>query len=389
MDESEIGAEFPLREGLIHLNHAAVSPWPRRTRDAICAFADENMRQSAENFPEWDAHFGAVRAQAAQLLNTESEHLALVKNTSEALSMVAWGLDWQGGENVVSLREEFASMRMVWESLSRIQVESRQMVPGSEESVEDCLERGCDANTRLMAVSSVQYASGRRLDLHRLSHFCRQQGILFLVDAIQSLGALAHDLKDCPVDFLAAGSHKWLMSPEGVGLLYCHPAHRNQLTQYEFGWGMVSDPFAFSALNWTPDPGGRRFECGSPNRLGIHALGASLSLLLEIGPREVERRVLSRADHLAQLLRDCKGLEPVFDPASGPASGIVSYQLDDLTPEQVVEALDPQGVVCASRGGYLRFSPHFYTPLALLDEAAQKIHTTVALLRRAQGSQYD
>lgn len=168
--------EFPLDPGLIYLNHAAVSPWPRRTAEAVQRFAEKNMRQGARDYPRWMATETLLREQCRALLNASSaDDIALLKNTSAALSVVAHGLAWDAGDNVVIADQEFPSNRIVWESLRDQGIEVRRADLTHGTSPEQALAARFDARTRLLSVSSVQYASGLRLDLEWLGARCREQ----------------------------------------------------------------------------------------------------------------------------------------------------------------------------------------------------------------------
>jgi selenocysteine lyase/cysteine desulfurase len=227
------------------------------------------------------------------------------------------------------------------------------------------------AQTRLMAVSSVHFATGLRLDLDRLSRACQDAGVLLCVDAIQSLGALRLDLTRTPVDFVVADGHKWLLGPEGLGLMYVHPRLQRRLRPSQFGWAMREDPADFDPGPWRPARSARRFECGSPNMLGIQALNASLSLLEEIGLDEVERLLMANIAYLRTLLEEVPGLE-IATPETAPRrSGIVSFSLPGVDSEALYKDLMAQRVICACRGGRLRFSPHFYTRKGVMERAVQ------------------
>lgn len=274
--------EFPLLPELIYLNHAAVSPWPRRTAEAVKRFAEENLREGASRYPEWLQTERLLRGQLARLINAPSiDDIALVKNTSEGLSIVAHGIDWQPGDEVVTTDEEFPSNRIVWESLAGRGVRLREVRVSGVADPEAAILEATGPRTRIVTVSSVQYATGLRLDLARLGEACHRRGIALCVDAIQGLGVIPHDVQAAYVDFLVADGHKWLLGPEGIGLLYCPAAWRARLALHEYGWHMVEAMGDYARRDWRPAASGRRFECGSPNMLGIHALSASLSLILE------------------------------------------------------------------------------------------------------------
>jgi len=365
--------EFPVDDGIAYLNHAAIGVWPRRTRDAVVAFADENMRRGAAEYPRWLAVERMLRARLATLIGANPDDIALVGSTSDALSIVAQGLDWRAGDAVVIPAGEFPSNRIVWEALAGRGVTVREVdISGGEP--ESALIAACDARTRLMSVSSVQYASGLRLDLERLGAHCRKQGIVCCVDAIQSLGAMRLDVRACHADVVAADAHKWMLGPEGLALLFVRKGLRQRLQLLRHGWHMVARAGDFEAHEWRPADSGRRFEPGSPNMTGIHALNASLSLLLEIGMEQVERGVLDRARRLMRLLGQTGRFALLTPEEEGRFAGIVTARRVDLDADghaALQRHLMARGVICAMRGGGIRFSPHFHTPGAALEKAVE------------------
>ena len=370
--------EFSLDKDLVYLNHAAVAPWPKRTANAIKAFTDENLHHGARYYPRWMKTETALREQLVSLLNASSVNdIALVKNTSEALSMVAHGLDWQPGDNVVFPDIEFPSNRIVWESLTRYGVEIRKISIGAHNSLEDALIAAIDDNTKLLSTSSVQYATGLCMDLARLGAVCKQTDTLFCVDAIQSLGVLPMDVEAIHADFVMADGHKWLLAPEGLAVFYSRESARKQLKNNEFGWHMVEDIFAFDSQEWKEAVSARRFECGSPNMLCIHALHASLSLLLEVGINEVAKRVRANSHYLVRELKQIKGMQIISSEDLEEQSGIVTFCPASKDLNALYTQLMEKGVICAMRGGGIRFSPHFYMPEASL---AKGISTLKSLL---------
>ncbi|MDE2088967.1 MAG: aminotransferase class V-fold PLP-dependent enzyme [Gammaproteobacteria bacterium] len=366
--------EFPQAEGLIYLNHAAVAPWPKRTAEAVQRFAEENMRQGALHYGAWLETETRLREQLRWLINAESaDDIALLKNTSEALSVVAYGLDWYNGDNVVITDQEFPSNRIVWESLGRFGVEVRAANLDAGTTPEDAVMAMADARTRLVSVSSVQYATGLRLDLGALGNFCRSKNILFCVDAIQSLGALRFDARACRADFVVADGHKWMLGPEGLALFYCRPEVRERLHLHQYGWHMTAGPHDFERKAWRVASDARRFECGSLNMLGVHALLASLSLLQEIGMDVVERNVLNNAQYIIDIIlvnSDFKLLTPRLEQRH---AGIVTFKYTPVDQRALQEHLARRGVVCARRAGGIRYSPHFYTSTAQLETALRLV----------------
>lgn len=363
--------EFPQNDDIIYLNHAAVGPWPLRTARAVQEFAEQNLRQGARAYPQWLHTERALRAQLQRLVNAPSiDDIALLKNTSEALSVIAHGLPWQRGDNVVLCTQEFPSNRIVWESLHEFGVECRIVsVTAHSEDPESALLSAVDARTRLLAVSSVQYASGLRMDLQRLGDFCHDQGVLFCVDAIQSLGALPFDAQEVHADFVVADGHKWLLGPEGLAVFYCRAELRPQLHLHQFGWHMVEHHDNFDRLDWVPAHSARRFECGSPNMLGCHALHASLSLIEEIGIDSIATNVMKNSCLLIDIINNYNSLEVLTPTLQERHAGIVSFRSREVDACRIYQALMAQGVICAQRGEGVRFSAHFYTEVAQLERA--------------------
>lgn len=366
--------EFQLNESLVYLNHAAVSPWPARTARAVELFARENLEQGATHYLRWMQTEQELRSRLARLINApSSEDISLLKNTSEALSTVAYGIDWQVGDNVVIFKQEFPSNRLVWESLGRFGVEARLVDLYASDSPEQTLMDACDQRTRLISTSSVQYADGFRADLDCLGRFCRRENILFCVDAIQSLGAFPFDVQRCQADFVMADGHKWMLGPEGLALFYTRKGIREQLQLNQFGWRMVAAPHEFDRPDWQPSETGTRFECGTPNMLGIHALNASLSLIEQEGIENISGRILRNTDYLIGLIDRQPALQLLSDRRGSRQSGIVTFRVEGAEQQAIYHELMNSRVICACRGGGIRFSPHFYTPESKLDAAIEKL----------------
>ena len=366
--------EFPLTDELIYLNHAAVAPWPKRTGAAVIKFAEQNTRYGSHFYPDWLNKEAELRKQLQALLNAPSaDDIALVKNTSEALSFVAFGLTWQAGDNIVSSNEEFPSNRLPWESLANQCVEFRQADLSNANTPEDALFALVDNNTRLLTISSIQFASGLRMDLARIGEFCKRRGILFCIDAIQSLGAVQFDVQAYQADFVMADGHKWMFGPEGLGVFYTTSEARDKLKLTQYGWHMMKDTHNYENKPWETHPTARRFECGSPNMLGIHAFSASLSLLLETGMAAIDALVIEKSDHLKDAIAKSKQLVLLSERQSQLKSGIVVFKHRTVSNEVLYQYLQKNGVVCALRGGGIRFSPHFYNTLEEIDRALELI----------------
>lgn len=369
--------EFPLAEDIVHLNHAGVAPWPRRAVEAVARFAEENMRRGSQRYPTWLERESRLREALATLINApSSEDIALLHSTSEGLSVVAYGLRWRAGDNVVFAAEEFPSNRVVWQSLAESHgVEARAVDLADGPTPEEALLSRVDARTRLLAVSAVQYASGLRMDLTRLGEACRRRGVLFCVDAIQAVGAEPLDVQAIGADFLAADGHKWMLGPEGIALFYCRPEHRRSLRLNQYGWHMLAEHHDFEARRWRPADSARRFEPGSPNMLGTVALEASVSLLLERGLEAVAHGISRNVSYLTEEIKKI-GCDILSPQTPERRAGILVFRHPQVDSRALYNRLMAAGVLCALRGGGVRFSPHFYTPRRALERA-------VALVREA------
>jgi selenocysteine lyase/cysteine desulfurase len=231
----------------------------------------------------------------------------------------------------------------------------------------------CDRNTRVLSISSIQYASGLRLDLDVLGKYCRDNGIFFCVDAIQSVGAVRFDVQQAHVDFAMADGHKWMLGPEGLAFFYSSAEAREKLKLTQYGWHMVEHMGDFDRSEWSIARDSRRFECGSPNMVGIHALSASISLLLEVGMDKVEAAIAQRTAKIIDYLQASQHTNLLSNPDPSRRGGIVTFTHNTQSMASLFKHLTGHHVACAMRGGGIRFSPHFYTPMEKIEAALQLI----------------
>ncbi len=205
--------EFPVTQKCIYLDHAGVSPLPLRVKSAIETFLSEATNAGAFHYPKWSQQVVEIRRSCARLVHARPEEIAFVKSTSHGLSIVAKGLDWKPGDNVLIYEKEFPSNIYPWLNLQRKGVVVKIIPSRDGRIVIDDIEKLIDSRTRLLSLSSVQYANGFRIDLKKVGGLCRNKNVLFCVDAIQSLGVIPMDVKECNIDFLSADGHKWLLGP--------------------------------------------------------------------------------------------------------------------------------------------------------------------------------
>lgn len=365
--------EFNLDDDVMYLNHAAVAPWPIRSEKAVNEFCRENVTIGSKKYLNWLKVEARLKQQLATLINASSvDEIALVKNTSEALSFIAYGIDWNAGDNIVTSNEEFPSNMIPWESLSGQGVTVTKTDLKNAQDPTEALINEINSHTRLLTISSVQYASGLRVDLERLGNACRDKGVLFCIDAIQSIGAFEFDVQKYNADFVMADGHKWMLGPEGLGVFYCRQQSIDKLKLTQYGWHMVEDMGNYDTHLWDVATSARRFECGSPNMLSIHALSASLSLLLEVGLETVSKQVIDRGNYVINKVNQNSDLVLLTNPDIEGNNIVVFKPKNGLTNE-LFEYLTNNNVVCAKRGGGIRFSPHYYTANSVIDRAFKLI----------------
>jgi len=364
-----LSEQFPILAGGPYLNHAAISPWPRCAAEAVAAFAEENLQRGPAGYRDWIRRESALRKALARLIGAPSaDPIALLKNTTEGISAVAWGLDWRPGDNVVLPRGEFPSNRLPWLAQAAQGVQIREIDIRSAPDAEAALIAALDPRTRLLSVSAVQWSDGFRLDLQRLGEACRERQVLFFVDAIQQLGALPLDVDACRIDFLAADAHKWLLGPEGIALFYSSDRARGHLALRQMGWHMFDDPWNFQREDWTPASSARRFEAGSPNSAGQAAMNASVDLLLRYGQEAVAARILANTDFLVRRLGEISGVAIASRCEPERRSGIVSFSSTAMSADDLCRKLREAGCTCAVRDGTVRLSPHFYQDETVLED---------------------
>jgi selenocysteine lyase/cysteine desulfurase len=357
MDWTRWRAEFPSTERQVHMNHAGISPLPRRVAAAIRAFAEDGLLLDGAIYRGWEGRAEAVRAGAARLIGARRHEIAFVRSTSEGLSLVASGLAWQQGDNVVIAADEYPSNVYPWFGLQRFGVETRLLARPRLRFGADEVAELIDARTRVVAVSAVDWQSGFRLDLAALGELCRRRDLLFVVDGIQAVGALQTDVEACAIDVLAAGGHKWLLAPEGCGILFVSDRVVERIHPVLVGWKSVENAGQYLPYHFDLRRDAARLEPGSAPHLGIHALGAAIDLLHEIGPAQIEARVLQLTDQLAGELQRIGAT--ILSPRQGrERSAILTFARGDTT--ALHQALTAARIIVRPRLGGIRLAPHFY-----------------------------
>jgi selenocysteine lyase/cysteine desulfurase len=289
------------------------------------------------------------------LIHASADEIAIVKNTSEGVATVAIGLDWKTGDHVIAFREEFPANYYPWLRLERRGVAITWL------SIYDPLEKIAAAipGARLLAISHVNYLSGYRVDLDSIGELCNRHGCFFFVDAIQGMGAFPIDVEAAHIDALAADGHKWMLGPEGNGVLYVRRRWLDAIEPVEFGWTNPANYADYSSRDMTLRSDAGRYECGTLNTVGCFGQRAAIEFLLEVGIENIAPAVLARADQLERGVR-AKGYEVMVARTRENGSGILSFRHPSVDCRTLVSDLRRNKITAAPRQGWVRVSPHFY-----------------------------
>ena len=371
--------EFPVTDSYIYLDNAGVAPVSLRVGAAVAEFLKEASSLGFAGYAKWMESVERVRGLSARLVGAENDEIAFVKNTSHGISIVAGGLDWKSGDNVIVFEKDFPTNIYPWLALERKGVSVRYVQLGGDGriSIKD-IEKLTDARTRLISMSSVQSLNGFMMDPGELKELCGGRGILLFLDAIQSLGAVPMDVGRYGADFLSADGHKWMLAPEGTGIFYCRKERAKELYPNLLGWKSVVHEAEFERVELTLKEDALRFEEGSYNVMGIIALGAALDLLFEAGMDRVHSRILDLGD-LVIAEADRRGFEVRTPREREMRGGIVSFD-GPFDPKKVKASLMARRMVVNERGGALRMAPHFYNSE---DEILQAFEEIDSLTGRA------
>lgn len=348
---------FPITRHQTFFNHAGIAPLSTPVAETVANFAQECTQQAGAGYSQWQRWLAAARQAAATLVGAAPAEIAFTGNTSTGLSLVAEAFPWRAGDAVLVPVPDFPANVYPWQHLQRRGVKVRFVERQRGRLTPEAIAAALRPDVRLLALSSVDYATGFAVDLPAIGALCKKHGVLFCVDAIQSLGVLPMDVKAAGIDCLAAGGHKWLCAPLGTGLLYVAADLPVPLTPPLVGWKSVAAPEDFR-LHFKLRQDAGRFEPGTPNYGGLFALGRAIELLLEPGIEAIRERVFALGELLAVGLRE-RGLELATPLAAVERSGILCF-VPPGEPERTFRGLLERRVTTALRDGRIRLAPHFY-----------------------------
>jgi cysteine desulfurase/selenocysteine lyase len=372
LSAESLDREFPVRKNLVYFNHAAVAPLPRRVAGAIAAHNENARDRGAADWRRWYAAIEETREKVARFIGAGTGEIAFLPNTSWGLNLVAQAFPWKEGENVVTDDMEFPSNAYPWLALEKRGVECRLAKNRAGRVTLDDLAAKVDDRTRILAASWVAFHNGWVFPIEEISKFCRERGILFVLDAIQGLGALPLDVEKAGVDVLAADGHKWLLGVEGCAVFFVSERARDRVPPLFAGWWNIKHEGGYLAYDMDLYESARRYEPGTLPTANIAGLSAAVDLLSEVGPETIRTRILETVEGLKRGLAERGWTITSPEPLR---SGILAAARPGTDSRVLAKHLEERGVIVAPREGSLRFSPHFYNDegevsraLRILDE---------------------
>jgi cysteine desulfurase / selenocysteine lyase len=380
VSEAERIERFPIAGNQIFVAHAGVTPLPRCAAEAMIA----HVRASCENHQE----FGEVlrdidqaRQISAELIGADRAEIALLGPTSLGLSLFANGITWRDGDEIVIYQDDYPSNVYPWMALTSQGVKIRRIRPETPGHITpELVKRELSPRTRLVALASCHYLSGWRVDVDAIGSLLQERGVLFSVDAIQTLGAFPLEVKF--VDFLSADAHKWMLGPMAIGIVFVAKRNFEVCRPTLLGSWNVDSPQFLAQETLRYHETARRYEPGVLNVTGVYGMRASLEMLQRTGSHVVASAILEVRDYLHQLLEDM-GFEFLSPSCDEPLrSGIVTARHPRANSNSLLAALERAKITATLRtaresGEWLRFSMHFYNTREEMERIAGELRAAI------------
>lgn len=361
---------FPIVDEKIFLNHAATSPLPLPTLNAMKDVLDK--RRYAMYKIDVSSIFDKARELVAKFINCSSGEIAFLQNTSQALNIVANGLRLNSNNTIVTDDIEFPSVSYPWLNRGDVEVKfvknSDGMIPLNR------LLDEVDLNTRVIAISHVIYSSGYRFDLKRLRKLIGNK-IILCIDAIQSLGAIPIDVRDIGIDVLASAAYKWLLGPIGISILYINRRLFEEIKPTIVGWfsSRNIEEASFNPLEIKYATDARRYMSGNISPIPLIGLLKSLEFIMEIGINNIAESIRKITTHLIDRLSEFKNIR-IYTPREwSMRAGIISFKIIDKNNEKIVEKLAEKNIIVSHRMFGIRVSPHFYNTIDEIDKFVKEL----------------
>lgn len=364
--------DFPILKNGIYANHAAVSPIPLSVKSAMLERLELHMYSAGSAWDDAMPIYDEGRRLAAELVNCRPDQIAWIHNTSHGISLIANGIDWRPGDNVIVPDREFPSNYFAWKQLAKLGVELRHVPSINGKTLPKEVAKLIDQHTRAVTLSQVQYYNGFHCDIPSIGNICQQHNALLVVDGTQSIGAINLDVTHAHVDVLVVSAHKWMMGPLGIGFMALSDRALQEVAVTSVGWLSFSDPFDF-AQEKDLLPGANRFEPGTENGAGIYGLVARLRSISTIGSDVIEQRIIALTDQFCAGLKRL-GYTVTSHRGEGEKSAIVTFKHPKIESQLLLDRLNQANVSVSLRAGGIRFSPHYYN-------SEEEIKTVLSILK--------
>ncbi len=374
MTIEEVRDQFPyLKLGKIYLNHASLSPVPQPVIDRANLFLKRRSETHIDDMSQYIHDAEEAKQKLAILLNGDPDRFAFFDNTSTGLNILAQGLDWKPGDRVLLNDVEFPSNVYPFLNLKSLGVEI-DFVHSKKGAVNsDDILAAVRPETRLISLSAVQFLSGYRSNLKRIGEYCRENRIIFSVDAIQALGALPVDVQECKIDFLSSGTQKWLLGLMGLSFIYITEELQHEITPRFVGWASMDNQTSLLDYNFDFKKSADALQNGTINMIGVNALIGALDLLHAVGMPRIESRIIEHTLYMNERLQEI-GIKPLSAKyKTKNLSGIVSFSSPRA--KLIHQKLTEAKISSSLREGFVRLSHHFYNTTEELETAVEVIRT--------------
>ncbi|MEX2456613.1 MAG: aminotransferase class V-fold PLP-dependent enzyme [Balneolaceae bacterium] len=372
---TSIRNNFPHTQNGIYLNHAAISPLSLSVKQALNSFIDERHLSPIENLENSMELTEETRELISTYINAGSpDQITFMGNTSDAINAVAGGFNWQPGDEVILNTMEFPTNVQPFRILESKGVKIRYVPHQNHQISVESIAEFITPKTKMISISAVQFLGGFKADLKAIGSLCKKHDLYFVVDGIQALGATQIDVQEANIDALAVGSHKWMMAPMGLGILYLSKKLSSKLNPIKTGWLSVEEPWDLFNYNQKWLPVNQHLEIGTPNMLGIVGLNASLKTMVDVGADLITRQICYLTDYIYSRLSEKDTITLLTSADKKNRLGIVTFSVDqNVDYDTVVNELKKQGITISSREGFFRFSPHYYNTTEEIDSAIEAI----------------
>lgn len=368
----KIRDNFPhIDHGHTYLNHAAIAPLSNNVKKALDQFISERHEGPIENYEHGMEISQNTRELIAKYINApKPEQISYTGNTSEGISAVAEGLNWNEGDEVILNDMEFPTNVHPFRALSHKGVSLNILKSEKSTITVEQIESAITKRTRLISISAVQFLHGFKADLKSIGAICKEHDIIFVVDAIQCLGAMPIDVQECNIDALATGGHKWLMSPLGTGFLYTSENLAKEMRPPRTGWLSVEEPWELFNYDQAWLPFAQHMEVGTPNMLGITGMNAALKTMFDVGVNNITSQILYLTNHLMNKIKSIPDVELINPSNEHSRLGIVTFRASNhQKPDEIVQRMKQKKITISAREGLFRISPHFYNTTDEIDKA--------------------